>query len=75
MTTVKMLIIIFMHKSSVILSYDLITMRVHLRSKILIIHKNTLIKNFTTGLESETWQVLLFYYLFYSKMSPSFSAD
>lgn len=59
MTTVKMLIIIFMHKSSVILSYDLITMRVHLRSKILITHKNTLIKNFTTGLESETWQVLL----------------
>lgn len=59
MTTVKMLIIIFMHKSSVILSYDFITMRVYLRSKILITHKNTLVKNFTTGLESETWQVLL----------------
>lgn len=60
MTTVKMLNIIFMHKSSVILSYDLITMRAYLRSKTLITHKNTLIKNFIpTGLKSETWQVLL----------------
>lgn len=44
MTTVKMLIIIFMHKSSVILSDDPVTMRVYLRSKTLITHKNTSIK-------------------------------
>lgn len=60
MTTVKMLIIIFMHESSVILSDDPIAMRVYLRSKTLIVHKNTLIKIFTpAGLESETWQVPL----------------
>lgn len=59
MTTVKVLII-FMHKSSVILSDDPITMRVYLRSKTLITHKYTLIKIFTpAGLESETWQVSL----------------
>lgn len=38
-----MLIIIFMHDSSVILSDDPITMSVYFRTKVLISHKNTLI--------------------------------
>lgn len=58
MTIVKMLIIIFMHDSSVILSDDPITMSVYFRTKVLISHKKYFDNNFTpVGLELVTWQV------------------
>lgn len=52
-----MLIIIFMHKCDFVWwSYY----NEGVRSKTLITHKNTLIKDFTpAGLKSETWQVPL----------------
>lgn len=43
MIVVKMLIIIFMHDSSVISSDDPIIMTVYFQTKALISHKNTLI--------------------------------
>lgn len=58
MTTVKMLVIIFMHDSSVILSDDPIKMRVYFRTKALISPQKYFDNNFTpVGLELVTWQV------------------